>query len=349
MTKAISAIAGRRRPRHVLSKAAVALAALLLAAPAAAQETQIRGFTDVVAAAGQRDSTTGFRLGQFDLFITSKLADHISFLGETVFEYDDDFVVDVERVIVAFTPKPYFKIAMGKHHTPIGYWNNAYHHGAMLQPTIHRPEMFRFEDEGGVLPIHTVGLLVSGRDISAAHLGYDLMVGNGSGSTTKGDNDRAKSYTAAVHAQVTTDFLVGASVYSDDIAPGTARPGGGQLTQPVRQEMGGAHIVYDGAHGELRAEWQHIRVHTPGTTPNDADAGYAYAGVRLGNFVPYGRYDVIDLRDGNPWLAVPSMHGGLLGLRYDVATSVVVKGEYGVRRAGGATARTLELQVAIGF
>ena len=56
-----------------------------------ASRTNIHGFTDVSYLTGGANTgrTSAFGLGQFDLYITSSVADRLSFLGETVFEYDD--------------------------------------------------------------------------------------------------------------------------------------------------------------------------------------------------------------------------------------------------------------------
>ena len=55
-----------------------------------------------------------------------------------------------------------FNVAVGRYHTAIGYYNNAYHHGKWLQTAAERPHIYDFEDSGGLLPIHNVGVSVSG-------------------------------------------------------------------------------------------------------------------------------------------------------------------------------------------
>src|SRR5262245_32837330 len=91
----------------------IVLAAALLAAPlparaqhdhdamvhsgmAAGPQLNLHGFSDVTLhaerdrLAGGADSTSsGFALGQFDLYIASRLADNLSFLGESVFELNE--------------------------------------------------------------------------------------------------------------------------------------------------------------------------------------------------------------------------------------------------------------------
>lgn len=155
-----------------------------------AQETTIRGFADVNFFVSEKPSDhAAFSLGQYDLYITSELNDRLSFLGEIVFEYDEGFIVDVERVLIKYEWDNFFNVIVGKHHTPIGFWNTAYHHGSLLQATIQRPLLFRFEDEGGILPIHTTGILFQGSHIGRFKFGYDFMIGNGVGSTPVNDNN----------------------------------------------------------------------------------------------------------------------------------------------------------------
>jgi hypothetical protein len=337
------------RARAVGCVFVIALASVFNGGRLNAQITQLRGFTDLRYSAGSRDSS-GFKLGQLGLFATSDLGNGFSFLGETVFEFDDnDFVVDIERLSVSYSLHPWLRLTVGKHHNPIGYWNAAYHHGTVLQPTIDRPVMFRFEDEGGVLPIHSIGLMASGRDISTLHLGYDVLLSNGLGSNPHGDNNGAKAVTVRLSTQATSELLLGVSGYADRVSAGVVGPGGDTLAEPLRLGMGGAYAVYNGKRAEARAEFQRMRVRTARVGARNANLGYAYAGFRAGNLVPYVLYDGRDVGAGNPWLTVPAQHGFLGGLRYDAAATVAFKGEYGFIRELGSTKRGLGLQVAVGF
>jgi len=334
----------------------VLLLSLALAARGApAQDTQIRGFTDVIAGASDADDANAyFALGQYDLYITSALAPKWSFLGELVFEFDEDFVVDLERLIIAYRPNSHVQIAVGKHHTPFGYWNNAYHHGALMQPTIERPEMFLFEDDGGILPIHTTGLLVAGRDLTPLHLGFDAMIGNGIGSTPIADNDQPKSVTLALHSQVTHALKVGVNFYDDHIAQGTPRiygAPGDTVTAGLTQRMFGGYAVYFGRALEMMGEYQRItHVPTAGGTTTATDAFYAYAGYRLGKFVPYARYDGLLFDPAGPYYVANDEHLAVLGARYDFAATVQIKVEYRHRetdREGSVNEGVI--QAAVGF
>jgi hypothetical protein len=330
---------------------ALPVVAALTASTLTAQETQIRGFADVTYRTGSVGTPApAFGLGQFDLFITSKLTPTFRFVGETVFEYDEGFIVDVERVIISYEPREWFRAGAGKHHTPIGYWNNAYHHGAVIQPTIERPLMFKFEDEGGVLPIHTTGLLLSGKNISAAHLTYDLLVGNGIGSTPISDNNRSQSLTAELRSQITSALEVGVSGYTDRAGRGTPNLAGDTLRLNMTQHMIGGFVTFLGASNELIAEYQRVMNQAEGGSSHDTDAMFVYAGHRFGAFVPYARYDMLTYQPGDPYFTVNDTKMALVGARYDFGPMTTVKLE-GRRRdmdIGGVT-REIVAQVAIGF
>lgn len=323
----------------------------LAARGAEGQETRIRGFMDVTfngsEARGQRSS---FAIGKFDLYITSQLSERFSFLSETVFEPEKDFEADFERAIVTYTARPYFRVAVGQHHTPIGYWNTAYHHGTLLQPTITRPLLFLFEDEGGVLATRGTGLVISGRDVSGLHLGYDVMVANGTGSTVVRDNDAAKSYTLAVQARPISSLEVGVSAYFDRIARGVLNLRGDTLPAPVTQRLHGGFGVYRSGPVELIAEYQHITNRTATQGASRTDAFFVYGGYRVGNLVPYLRHDEIRYPPSDPYFAVDDVRLTVVGARYDVGATVVLKVEYRRQwaRSVGAVSNGAA-QVAVAF
>jgi hypothetical protein len=70
---------------------------------------QFRGFSDIDYRVSDRDLPSTFSLGQFTLFITSRLSDQFSVLGEVVIEADGTNAVgvDLERVLFRYTPNDY--------------------------------------------------------------------------------------------------------------------------------------------------------------------------------------------------------------------------------------------------
>lgn len=156
---------------------------------------QFRGFGNVDLQAGESGQSNGFQLGIFNLLMTAKLSDHVGFLGELVMDVGSRgmFQVEPERVLLVYRPNDYFHASLGRYHTGIGYYNNAYRHGAaFLQTTTGRPLLFAFDDQGGVLPIHKVGLSLTGRIPSGA-LGLNYIAEIGYGPSTHGSMDMSGS------------------------------------------------------------------------------------------------------------------------------------------------------------
>jgi hypothetical protein len=135
----------------------------------------------------------GFSEGQFVLHMTSSLSPRVSFFGELSFTARTDagtgtppapgYNAEVERMILRFDKSDQLKVSFGRYHTPINYWNTAFHHGQWLQTTIMRPEMIEFG--GKFLPVHFVGALVEGAiPASGWNLNYQAGFGNGRGRSS---------------------------------------------------------------------------------------------------------------------------------------------------------------------
>src|SRR5262249_29865182 len=131
------------------------------------ETVRIQGFSDVQyqATDAKNGDHNSFSLGQFNLFITNRLSNKVGVLAELVVEADDTNAVgvDLERLMLRYTAYDYLGLSAGRSHTAIGYYNTAYHHSTWLQSAVGRPFLFAFEDNGGILPIHNVGLSATGR------------------------------------------------------------------------------------------------------------------------------------------------------------------------------------------
>jgi hypothetical protein len=214
--------------------------------------TSIKGFVE--ARTWLEKGKVSFGLGEQDLFITSELSDRFSFLGETVFKFDasasTDFAVSIERIVLKYNFKGNHNILIGKHHTPVNYWNDTYHHGRLFFPTIDRPILFTAE----IIPLHTTGISVQGHNLGDIKFGYDLMVGNGLGSTDVSDNDKNKSVTAAVHIKPVDRLRVGASYYHDVISAGAHLHNGRHILKGVNQNLITGSVAYFGKKVEILTE-----------------------------------------------------------------------------------------------
>ena len=166
--------------------------------PPAYPNLQFHGFGDIDYAADNRKGTmlngvteTGvknsFFLGEYDLFVTSQLSEEFSVLSEVVLSggTDNDMSLDIERLLLQYHPNSYFNVDFGRFHTALGYYNNTYHHGTWFQTAVGRPSFLQYEDSGGILPIHTVGLSFHGAIPSGKlNLSYFFEIGNGDRFTT---------------------------------------------------------------------------------------------------------------------------------------------------------------------
>jgi hypothetical protein len=305
------------------------------------------GFADVTlrgesvkGAGSDTDTSSGFAIGALDLFILSRLADNLSFLGELVFETNDDgdFVVDLERLALKYTVSDRFWASVGRHHTALGYWNEAFHHGLILQPVVERPAVLQFEDDGGVLPVHSVGLTVGGRWFRG-HWGLDYEgdISNGRGALPDdvqnlGDQNDSKSVTArlTVSRDGEVQVLFGAMARADTIPP-NPDPTLPDRNGSIDESIVGGHFVYRDRRLEVFAEYYDIR-HGDSVSGADFDhRGYfAIAIRRSGRWRPYAGYDRLDLEDGDPYYAgfAASTKRLLAGVRLDASPLNAIKFEY---------------------
>jgi hypothetical protein len=325
----------------------------------------LRGFSNVDFNVPWGDSdpdgeepNSAFLLGQFDLYMTSRLTDQISFLGEVVFELNEaqEAVVDVERLQIRYRWSDGFRAAAGRGHTALGYWNEVYHHGALLQPTVERPEALKFEDDGGILPVHFVGLEVGGKALAGAWtLRYVGTVANGRGpgldviQGTADAND-SKAWGAKLGAGVgaARSIEFGPVLYADTIPADPATPG---RESELSERILGGYAVYHDARVELFSEYFHVR-HTDQSdqTRFDHQAGYAIGVLRAGSWRPYLGIDWLDLEEGDAFFAGHTDLTRLIaGIRYDTGAFHAIKLEYRHDDRPWGVAEELALQAAFTF
>ena len=313
-----------------------------------AQDTQFRGFANIDFYVQNDQLNFGF--GEWDLFITSDLNDKFSFLGETVFKYSPSssthFSVGVERLIVNFNYKGNHSVLVGKHHTPVNFWNDTYHHGRVFFPTVGRPLLFA----AGIIPIHTTGFAFQGLNLGKLRWGYNLMVGNGIGSRDVADNDKFKSVTAAVNMQPVDNLKLGLSYYNDVISKG-AEYKGGTASEKFNQQMITGSVSYFGHRFEILAEGAMINNNGDSTGVSKSYATYIYTGVRLKEkFIPYIRADFLTYESGEPYFGNENTTALVGGIRYEISYLIVVKLEYQyVDREVSGNSNRLSAQIAIGF
>ena len=301
---------------------------------------QIRGFGDVdFSATDQKGSVSGFNLGQLVLHLASPLSEKVSYFGEISFTAQPtSYELSVERSIIRYDYNDYFKLSFGKYHTPLGYWNTAFHHGAWLQTTITRPEMIQFG--GTFIPTHFVGVEAEGNIPSGSlGLGYNVGLGNGrssilSKSGDSGDSNDNRSWVANLYARPTRFYglQLGASVYRDKLTP---QPG-----RNFEEWITAADVVWTKEKPEFLAEYANVH-HRDVLTLNtwDSQAFYVQLAYRLpwqqSKWKPYYRYEYIHKPEDDPTLVnVLDLSGSTFGVRYDITNYAAFKGEYRNSRHG---------------
>ena len=144
--------------------------------------TPLHGFGDVGGLlTNDKNRRKGFTVGSLDFYLTPEFGPNVRGLAELNFEVNSagDLDVDLERFQLGYAFGDYATTWLGRFHTPLGYFNTAFHHGTQLLTAVRRPQFLDFEDKGGILPVHTVGLWgTGGVALGSGKLTYDLFVGN---------------------------------------------------------------------------------------------------------------------------------------------------------------------------
>jgi hypothetical protein len=322
---------------------------------------QIRGFADTdLTGSTLKGTHTSFSLGQVNLFITSDLSDKLKFLSEVVFEAGPDnvFGVDIERLLLTYKFNKYVNLAVGRYHTSIGYYNTAYHHSTWLQTAVGRPFLFRFEDQGGVLPIHNVGASLSGQ-IPSGRLGlhYVAEVGNGRATSSplsepvqnEIDENTHKAFNFQIFArpEALPGLQTGFSLYTDLLTP---------VAQPsVHQTILDYYVVYNGHNYQWLNEGLLIREAPQGPSPTttvNIPGFYTQLSKRFGTLTPYFRYQYVNAPLNGPvfYTNVGLQYGPSVGIRYDLSDFVAWKVQYDyTSRKVGPSYSTVTLQACFTF
>lgn len=313
--------------------------------PAGGPTLKVRGYLDLNFGAGSfvnpivfvNDgvSRSGFQAGEMALMVSSQLSPKLSFMSEIVLAADNAnaFDLDVERYLLTYKASKYFEASTGRYHTSIGYYSTAYHHGTWFQTATGRPLMYFYEDSGGLLPIHNVGVTVTGLVPGTDSLGLHWIaeLGNGRASDKFASqvqnfytdrNHRAVNLAVYIAPTWARGLQIGGSYYRDRLTP----PG----LAPDNQTIGSFYAVY------LTPTWEFFNegvlltnhIENGGRTYNTPLA-YTQLSRKFGAWHPYLRYQYINSPDGDPVNVYTGRYmGPSVGARYDFADYAAFKLQY---------------------
>lgn len=329
-------------------------------------ELKIRGFFDFNYGMGPAANPLQFPLGgpahntfqagEFDLYVSSKISDHLDFVGEMVFGWDQTnyLGVDIERYQLTWKQNEYFQISGGRYHSAIGYYNTAYHHGTWFGTAEGRPFMYYYEDSGGLLPVHNVGITASGLvpGTGSLHLHWIAEGGNGRSSSNAGQpvqnflSDRNhKSYNVAVYARPewARGLQVGGSYYRDRLVP--------DGIPHVTQSIGSAYAVYIVPRWEFLNEAVLLTNKLDGT-PRAFRTPLMYTQVSraFGKYRPYFRYQYVNSPGNDPINVYTDRYQGpSVGVRWDFSDYAAFKLQYNRLDQRLASSNSLNAQMGFTF
>jgi hypothetical protein len=304
---------------------------------------------------------TSFRAGEFDLFITSQLAERLSFLTELVFSTgpNNAFGVDMERFQLTYRQNKYFEISAGRFHTSIGYYNTAFHHGTWFSTATGRPFMYYFEDSGGPLPVHEVGVTATGAvpNTGKFNLHWIAEVGDGSaevGSPLYGDgvenfasdrNHKDVNIAFYIRPEWVEGLQIGGSLLTGDLIPYGPTP-------TVNQTVSSLYAVLIDSRWEFMNEFVllHHQVTVGGQTYNSPMA-YTQLAYKIRKARPYFRWQEVNIPSQDPVVAFTGRYEGpSAGVRYDAFTYAAIKFQYNRVYFRDMTAENgVEIQLAFTF
>lgn len=301
----------------------------------------IRGFGDFgLFGANQKGQSTAFSMGELNLFVTSNLSERLKFLSEIVFQnygpysyQANDFTVDVERALLEYSYNDYLNLSIGRFHTAVGYYNTAYHRSAWMQTALERPFLFSFEDEGGILPLHEIGVSASGQ-IPSGKLGlhYVVEVGNGRGARNAInslvetpvdiDNHKAENIAVFIRPESLPGLQVGMSNYRELLSPTT--------TERIRETIWDAYAMLSRGSLEWLNEGLVVRHTVVGASHVYETPGfYSQLSKRFGSYTPYFLYQYVNAPIAEPIFSDVGLRTGpSAGIRFDATESVAFKLQY---------------------
>jgi hypothetical protein len=294
----------------------------------------------------------GFNGGTLDLYLTPQFGQRVKSLIELAVEYgvDGGVGLDMERLQLGYTINDDLTVWMGRFHTPMGLWNTSFHHGANLQTSVFRPRFIDFEDKGGFVPAHSVGVWFSGKTgTDSGRLTYDVFVANGPSIKDRTldfrgftDNSPNKMLGFNVGFQPKGSFsglTVGVHGFGSQVDSIKADD---SVFASTKLQMTGAYLGYDADDWEILGEYYRFS-NTDQTTgaKNGSNAWFGQVGKTFGSFTPFVRFESTSLSTADAYFT--SQESGrsykrtALGVRYALDPKSSLKLELSNTRENAVT------------
>jgi hypothetical protein len=303
---------------------------------------------------GLAGTTNSFGVGDFDLFTNTRISDHLNVLGELLVtsDYSNETSIEIDRLLLTYKASEYFQVSFGKYNTDIGYYTNAFHRAHFFQTSISRPIMFADEDNGGILPVHNIGITATGKIPSGPWgLQWTAEMANGRSETavepiqnfTDENNGKAVNFALASTPVWVPGLHVGASFYVDTIHPFFA--------PSMRETIPAAYLDYVGS----KLEWLN---EAAVVTHSVLDSSRVYHGLTsysqvswgFGRTRPYFRYDYQNVASSDPVFGSLGRESGpSVGIERKISRFLIAKTQYGWLTWQNRTTGAVDGQLAFAF
>lgn len=284
----------------------------------------------------------GFALGDLIMAYDANLDSYATFQGEVSYELSEQnsMPMDVEVLDITVRPKPSVAIHVGRFRNPMTPWSESGLHGSYRYLALAPPEILTVEHQGGLLPMHLVGIWGAARkDVGFWTAGGDFALTNGRSSWVgsvpqDGDTGWFKAVLTRVWLRSPDGVTVSVGGYVDRIAPasqveeGTPVDLGLALDTVVDEQILFLTLESRAPHLELLSEGYAVWHTTAGRTALSSGA-YVQAGWHARSVMPYARAEYVDSHPTDPISRLfdnARFEGkGSLGLRWDLALHAAVK------------------------
>jgi hypothetical protein len=346
---------------------------------------QMHGFMDVGFANNTMADPVaypkGFNVGSLSFYLTPHFGNKIKALVEPNFEIasDGSLSTDLERAQIGYTFSDTATLWAGRFHTPYGYWNTAFHHGAQMQTSVLRPRFLDFEDKGGILPAHMVGLWGTGKvKAGQGKFTYDAFAGNGPKIVMGADPFTGlgildinfagdDNHQAMVGLNLGYEFSgsmdglrVAAHSVRGDVDTYNPYPSGTSLNKTELNMYGGS-VVYLGNDWEIMSELYKFNDKDKNgpTGTHKSSASYLQIGKTFTDLTPFIRKEITNLDQQDNYFAMQASGQSYTryagGVKYDLDPKAALKFEVQYSNFAEESGRTphkyhsLYLQYAIRF